>query len=312
MAGADLLRIADPRRMPGWHGIMARLADDLDALDTDVQVHDFKEKMGTLRVSVSVADPELRDEAERLVDEAEDESERTCIVCGEPGERYDAWSWVLTLCQDCADERSEQRVANAKAYQRRTRWPRLLIGHATGWATILAELKHDLELIDPELFVMRVDTKNGTLRVQFWASRHELRGVVQERIDAAAAAADGICARCGALGEKRPVGERFWTQPYCDSCKELRGFQEEHRLWRSEGRTVDDFAAWEHRWTATAPVLLQLPDGQLVAAGYPDEVQVVAVHSGDELGWARAEEAGADTIGGAVPAVIIKAQGSDA
>ena len=48
--GTDRLREA--RHMVGWHGIMARLADDLDALDTAVEVHSAYEKYSTLRVSV--------------------------------------------------------------------------------------------------------------------------------------------------------------------------------------------------------------------------------------------------------------------
>ncbi|MCB9441217.1 MAG: hypothetical protein H6523_13330 [Mycolicibacterium sp.] len=304
-------RLREARHMTGWHGIMARLADELDSLSSEVTIHDYKEKYGTLRVSVSVSDPELRDEAERLVDAAEDASEVTCMHCGSPGERDDSWHWVLTLCQSCSNKRTEERVTADLAARRRTRWPRPMVGHATGWATILAELKRDLERVDPELFVMRLDTSNGSLRIQFWASHHELRGAVQARIDEAAAAADVICARCGAPGEKRPVGKRF-TQPYCDACQHLRDFFSDNRLWRSEGRSVEDFAMWERRWTPTSPVLLQLPDGQLAAAGYPDEEQVVAVRNGTELGWARVEETGADALGGAVPAVIIKAQHPDA
>ncbi|MCB0928995.1 MAG: hypothetical protein KDB70_14015 [Mycobacterium sp.] len=306
--GTDRLREA--RHMVGWHGIMARLADDLDALDTAVEVHSAYEKYSTLRVSVSVADPELRDEVDRLVDAAENESAVTCMHCGSPGQRDDSWHWVLTLCQSCSDKRTEERVSSAMTARRRTRWPRPMVANATGWADLLTDLKYDLERIDAELFVMRVDTKNGSLRIQFWASRHELRAPVQQRVDEAAAVAEQICARCGAPGKKRPAGKRF-TQPYCDACTELRDFQEEHRLWRSEGRTVDDFAMWEQRWTPTAPVLIQLPDGQLVSAGYPDQEHVVAIRNGTELGWVRAEDAGADALGGAIPAVALKVQRTD-
>ncbi|MCB0927157.1 MAG: hypothetical protein KDB70_04370 [Mycobacterium sp.] len=311
MTGTDRLRITDPRRMPGWHGIMARLADDLDALDTEVEVHSAYEKYSTLRVSVSVANPELRDEVDRLVEASEEESGRTCMHCGSPGQRDDSWHWVLTLCQSCSDKRTEERVTADLAARRRTRWPRPMVGRATGWADLLTDLKRDLERIDTELFVMRLDTSNGSLRIQFWASRHELRGAVQARIDEATAAADHTCCRCGAPGERRPTGKRF-TQPYCDSCQHLRDFVSENRLWRSKGRNVEDFAMWEQRWTATAPVLLQLPDGQLVSAGYPDQEQVVAVRNGNGLGWVRAEDAGADALGGTVPAVVLKVQRTDA
>lgn len=196
--------------MPGWASILTSLADALDQLDPAVEVRDVKEKFGMLRVAVSVSDPALRAVAEQLIDAAEQESVRTCIQCGAPGQWDDRWHWILTLCAACSDVRTEQRVTAALSGRRRTRWPRPHLAHATGWVALLTDLRRDLDRIDPELYVMRIDAPNGALRVQFWASQRELREAVQSRIDEAVTSADATCARCGTPGEKRPVGE-FWT-----------------------------------------------------------------------------------------------------
>ena len=289
--------------MPGWTAILLGLADALDQLG-GVEIHDVKEKFATLRVAATVTDPDLRTAAYQLIDAAEEASARTCIRCGAPGRRDDAWHWILTLCDNCSARRSEERVATALAARRRTRWPRPHLAHATGWVQVLTDLRRDLESIDPELYVMRVDAPNGSLRVQSWSSRRELRAAVQSRIDAAVVAADATCGRCGTPGRKRPVGD-FWTQPLCDPCDELRRFRQSHGLWH-DGRTVDDLAASWERWPETAPVLLQMPDGTLAEAGYPEQVQVVCVATGDGLAWVRADDADAGVLGGAVPAVVLR------
>lgn len=267
---------------PGWAAILIELADALDQLG-GVEIHDVKEKFATLRVAATVTDPAHRDAADQLIDAAEKTSARTCIRCGAPGHRDDAWHWILTLCGDCSARRTEERVAAALSGRRRTRWPRPHLAHATGWAQLLTELRRDLDRIDPELFVMRVDAPDGVLRLQFWASRHELREQVQARIDETVAATDRTCSRCGDPGEGRTVAD-FWTQPLCESCDDLRRFRQSYGLWH-DGRTVDDLAAGWSRWPVGAPVLLQLPDGQLVEVGYPEQVQVVCVRSGEELTW---------------------------
>lgn len=288
---------------PGWAAILIELADALDRLG-GVEIHDVKEKFATLRVAATVTDPDLRTATYQLIDAAEEASAGTCIRCGAPGHRDDAWHWILTLCGDCSARRTEERVAAALSGRRRTRWPRPHLAHATGWAQLLTELRRDLDRVDPELYVMRVDAPNGSLRVQFWTSRHALRKQVQARIDEVIVVTDATCARCGDPGAKRAVAD-FWTQPLCDSCDELRRFRQSYGLWH-DGRTVDDLAAGWERWPETAPVLLQLPDGQLVEVGYPEQVQVVCVRSGEELRWVRADDAGAGALGGAVPAVILK------
>ena len=81
---ADGFEIGD-----GWFGIVDRLSAKL-AKDTALYVVQVKEKYGRLKVywerdESAPRDPRLDAEIEAAIDEAADESERTCEVCGEPG-----------------------------------------------------------------------------------------------------------------------------------------------------------------------------------------------------------------------------------
>lgn len=77
----------------GWIGILDRLATDLVAMGWDRDLHQVKEKYGTLRFYVGVETPAM---AERI-SQAEDESEVTCETCGAPGELR-GHGWLYTAC----------------------------------------------------------------------------------------------------------------------------------------------------------------------------------------------------------------------
>ena len=89
----------------GWFGIVERMSAKL-AKDTASFVVQLKEKYGRLTVyferEPSVPqDPRLDAEMEAALDEAEAESERTCMVCGEPGKNERRGRWVTVLCEPC-------------------------------------------------------------------------------------------------------------------------------------------------------------------------------------------------------------------
>ena len=83
----------------GWLEILERLAEDLVALGWDRGVYQIKEKFGGLRFY-------LRDEATtemcERVEQAQEESLRTCEDCGRPG-RLRKFGWWRTLCDGCAN-----------------------------------------------------------------------------------------------------------------------------------------------------------------------------------------------------------------
>jgi len=92
----------------GWYDIISRMSTKL-AVDPSLHVDQLKEKWG--RLTVYLAPPENAaapaptampgEELDRAIDEAEEESERTCLVCGEPGTSEKRGRWVTVLCGPC-------------------------------------------------------------------------------------------------------------------------------------------------------------------------------------------------------------------
>jgi hypothetical protein len=84
----------------GWASLLDRLSAKITEFDklngTQTIATQVKEKYGTLRFYIESAPDALYD----IIDDAEDESAKTCEDCGKPGELRDG-SWVRTLCDDC-------------------------------------------------------------------------------------------------------------------------------------------------------------------------------------------------------------------
>jgi hypothetical protein len=95
---------ADPEAVgKGWWPIIAKLEEQLLELDTDYEVLQIKEKFGGLRYYFASSGG-LPDEKfaamTALVQQAENESYRTCEECGQPGEAKGP-GWIRTLCDQC-------------------------------------------------------------------------------------------------------------------------------------------------------------------------------------------------------------------
>lgn len=92
----------------GWYPLVCGLDMALAELDPDYEVHQVKEKFGTL--SYYAAPSEGLDEAKReqfefLIGEAEAVSASICENCTRPGSMHktrSASAWYRTLCGDCA------------------------------------------------------------------------------------------------------------------------------------------------------------------------------------------------------------------
>ena len=88
----------------GWVPILDRLAEDLIKLGWDRDLHQVKEKFGTLRfyVGTSTADMQNR------IGKAAEESAETCEECGEPG-KLRTGGWLKTLCNKCFRQRGKTK-----------------------------------------------------------------------------------------------------------------------------------------------------------------------------------------------------------
>jgi hypothetical protein len=78
----------------GWFDIVDALSGQLERMGVSCQ--QAKEKLGELRFYTGG----LTAEAAKLVRAAEEQSRRTCQVCGEPGEANAYQGWVRTVCKE--------------------------------------------------------------------------------------------------------------------------------------------------------------------------------------------------------------------
>lgn len=87
----------------GWYDLLddlcTKIEKELKKIKNDKEEYPFqidqvKEKFGTLRFYVSSA----TDRIYEFIDEAENKSETTCEVCGEPGKTLCIRRWLTTLC----------------------------------------------------------------------------------------------------------------------------------------------------------------------------------------------------------------------
>jgi hypothetical protein len=83
----------------GWKDLLDRAFTKMKAAGWNSAIHQVKEKFGTLRL---YCEQDGRPEIEAIIREAEEESARTCEMCGKPG-RARKLSWVRTLCDVCAN-----------------------------------------------------------------------------------------------------------------------------------------------------------------------------------------------------------------
>lgn len=86
----------------GWCAVLDRALGDLRRLSPQVRLRVAKEKLGTLRL---ILDDKLDPKASAIARRAEEESARTCEICGEPGRVIDTDCPVRTRCAKHEAER---------------------------------------------------------------------------------------------------------------------------------------------------------------------------------------------------------------
>jgi len=83
----------------GWEDIIRRLVVDLFELGWDGTLLQIKEKFGGLRFYIGGGTSAIFDR----INEAEQESVRTCERCGEKGKTVQYHGWLTTLCEKCSE-----------------------------------------------------------------------------------------------------------------------------------------------------------------------------------------------------------------
>jgi hypothetical protein len=91
--------------MNGWLQIIDDLSRKITELDPDVQASQVKEKFGGLRFYIDGGS----DEVYKLIEEAEEESYKTCEKCGtKENVSRTKTGWIITLCDKCRKERNKE------------------------------------------------------------------------------------------------------------------------------------------------------------------------------------------------------------
>lgn len=104
----------------GWDELVNTLVLNLRTLDPELEILQIKEKFGGLRAYITThsEDPDVINEFNDLISEAEEKSYTVCEECGGVGRSTNLNGWYRTLCQQDEEriiaERKEREI-KAKA-----------------------------------------------------------------------------------------------------------------------------------------------------------------------------------------------------
>jgi len=98
----------------GWYHIIDKIGRKLKEINVEDKViaTQVKEKFGGLRFYYYICGNLLSEseskeiEIEKIIEEAEDESYKTCEVCGNEG-KLRGRGWIMTLCETCNNKEGE-------------------------------------------------------------------------------------------------------------------------------------------------------------------------------------------------------------
>lgn len=89
----------------GWNKLIIPILDYIDLYnsghDDKIEILQIKEKFGGLRIYTSFSTPEL----DQLIDDAEEQSFKTCEYCGSTKNVSQTTGWIKTLCRKCMREK---------------------------------------------------------------------------------------------------------------------------------------------------------------------------------------------------------------
>ena len=89
----------------GWYPLLVQTDHALSALDPEYQIHQVKEKYGTLSYyyAASAKSPKrIQRQMDQIVNAAEARSALTCEACGRPGQVMVSGGWYAARCYVCA------------------------------------------------------------------------------------------------------------------------------------------------------------------------------------------------------------------
>jgi hypothetical protein len=95
----------------GWKDIILKADEMFAFIDPDYEIHQIKEKFGTLRYYFATTkkyetiEYDIMEAIERW---AESCSASTCESCGKYGQIRNDTYWIVTLCEDCNIKRLEK------------------------------------------------------------------------------------------------------------------------------------------------------------------------------------------------------------
>jgi len=84
----------------GWFDIIYNLSKKISKIAPQCEAAQVKEKFGSLRFYTDNS----TDEVEKLIDEAEKESYKTCEFCGSKEDVFQTEGWISTICIKCNKE----------------------------------------------------------------------------------------------------------------------------------------------------------------------------------------------------------------
>lgn len=93
----------------GWFDIIDNLSEEITKIAPNVQALQVKEKFGGLRFYIDGVDTDekILDDVYRLINNAEDESYRTCEFCGSTENVTQTRGWISTLCELCKIDKKQ-------------------------------------------------------------------------------------------------------------------------------------------------------------------------------------------------------------
>jgi len=86
---------------PGWFSLINEALKKLFKLNPKLQILQIKEKFGGLRLYVSHCSSEMN----IVINEAKAKAEKTCELCGAPGDLNNDGRWLSTKCLECRKAR---------------------------------------------------------------------------------------------------------------------------------------------------------------------------------------------------------------
>lgn len=88
----------------GWRSLVTKLVEDIMVIDKEIEIVQVKEKFGGLRFYIFGGYGQIN----RLIEQAEIESFKTCEQCGTKENVETKGDWILTLCEKCRGDKIQR------------------------------------------------------------------------------------------------------------------------------------------------------------------------------------------------------------